>query len=68
MGLNNSSEGPKPAKRIVVGKQSLAWTQKIFPFIKDYKQLVNWIFALVFFLIILGFSQKVLVKSGIWSS
>ncbi len=52
MAIDISGDMPKPARRIVVGKQSLA-VQKFFPFIANNKQLINWAIAL-WVLIVMG--------------
>ncbi len=60
--IDISNDTPKPARRIVVGKQSLA-VQKLFPFIANNKQLVNWAIAL-WVLIVFGVFLNKFLDNG----
>jgi hypothetical protein len=59
MAIDISGDMSKPARRIVVGKQSLAF-QKFFPFIANNKQLINWAIALWVLIVVGVFLNKFL--------
>ena len=67
MAIDISSEMAKPARRIVVGKKTLE-IQKWFPFINNYRQLVNWAIVLWVLIVLAVFLGKTLGNSEVLPS
>lgn len=64
--MNTVDDSRKKAKKIVVGERTVEWTQRLWPGIKNYKQLVNWVIVAVVLVLVFGFVRKAMIKNDLW--